>query len=151
MPIRVPTREEYLAYTGAHCHQLWASLGEEWRCPGCCRAKYEIMRWTTRYAKCQDGSKTSYKGWMAGLHKHHDHSQGYWDSAQGRFPQMIVCDQCNAADGAAKRKLRLPKNFSFSPWEIRQFTTCTPHGKHKLNFEIAGYIYAQLTHSKFPC
>ncbi|MCI5113700.1 MAG: hypothetical protein D3913_10405 [Candidatus Electrothrix sp. LOE1_4_5] len=55
-----------------------------------------------------------------------------------------ICDQCNASDGAAKRKLKLPKNFSFSPQEIGCFVKATPHGKHKIDYEIAKAIYESI-------
>jgi hypothetical protein len=80
-------------------------------------------------------------GWVAALHKHHDHSSGYFGQTPSRFPQTIVCDQCNVADGVAKRRLGLPKNFSFSPKEIRFFVTATPHGKHQISYEKARLIY----------
>lgn len=139
--IKVPTLDEYTAYKGAHCHRLWSELSDVWRCPACSRTKYEIMRWTTRYAKHNDGGRSSYSGWMAGLHKHHDHSQGYISKNNGRFPETVICDQCNSADGAAKRKLSLPKDFSFSPEEIGHFVEATPHGKHKIDYEVANLIY----------
>jgi len=60
---------------------------------------------------------------------------------RGRFPETVICDQCNSADGAAKRKLRLPKDFSFAPYEIAMFVTAIPHGKHKINFDAARAIY----------
>lgn len=61
-----------------------------------------------------------------------------------RFPRTVVCDQCNAADGRAKRKLGLPSDFSFSPLEIRAFVTATPHAPHVVDYEIARRIYESL-------
>jgi hypothetical protein len=139
--IKIPTYEEYYSYNGAHCHQLWAELSDVWRCPSCCRTKFEIMRWTTRYIKAPDGSRTPYKGWMAGLHKHHDHSQGLSCYNQGRFKTVIVCDQCNSSDGVAKRRLVLPRSFSFSPSEIGEFIVVAPHTKHTINLDVAQKVY----------
>nr|WP_255457181.1 hypothetical protein [Polaromonas sp. E19S] len=82
---------------------------------------------------------------MAPLHKHHDHSVEFLSSGQPRFSQTIICDQCNAADGAAKRKLKLPKNFSFSPIEIAAFVVAAPHNKHTINYEMAYAIYLALS------
>lgn len=62
-------------------------------------------------------------------------------SSASRFSMTTICDQCNAADGAAKRKLKLPNNFSFPPREIGFFVKATPHGKHEINYEIAKAIY----------
>jgi len=78
---------------------------------------------------------------MAGLHEHHDHARGWDGSGRARFSPIVICDQCNAADGSAKRRLQLPANFSFTPQEISQFITATPHGRHTLNFEAAQRIY----------
>jgi rubredoxin len=143
--VKVPTPEEYSTYDGAHCFRLWASLSETWHCPACGRSKFEILRWTTRYRRTRDGGREPYKGWMAGLHGHHDHSVGPVDSeSRGRFPVTVICDQCNSADGRAKRILEIRDDFSFSPEEIRQFVVPTPHGRHRLDLDEASRIYRAL-------
>jgi hypothetical protein len=46
----------------------------------------------------------------------------YWrDKPQRapRFPPAPLCYSCNALDDAAKRALGLPRDFSFSPEELR--------------------------------
>ena len=65
-------------------------------------------------------------------------------SNNGRFPMTTICDQCNSSDGAAKRKLKLPKAFSFSPQEIGRFVKATPHGKHEIDYDVAKEIYESL-------
>jgi hypothetical protein len=128
-----------MAFTGAHCRQLYASLSQDWRCPGCHRTKYQLIRWTMRYPN----SPNQYLGWVGGVHRHHDH--GSDDGRRpARFPTTVMCEQCNDADKAAKRKLRLPNNFSFSPAEIRRFVIGTPHGWHLLNYAAAAREYAAL-------
>jgi hypothetical protein len=82
---------------------------------------------------------------MAPLHRHHDHSVELFSNQEPRFPETIVCDQCNAADGSAKRKLKLPENFSFSPKEIATFVSATPHDKHKIDYKLAHAIYLALS------
>lgn len=141
---RVPTKEEFAAYNGEHCHILWKGLPAGWRCPGCNRTSLEIMRWTKR----QRHGQPAFMGWMAGLHQHHDHAAIPEYSSNGRFKTTTICDQCNSVDGSAKRKLGLPENFSFSPIEIGQFIISTPHGKHKIDFEKARAIYIQLAPPK---
>lgn len=140
--LRVPTDDEYATYDGAHCFHLWRGLPETWRCPGCDRAKREILRWTLRTPMGQ-----RFWGWMAGLHRHHDHGVDYLQglsSGHGRFPITTICDQCNSADGAAKRRLGLPDDFSFSPGEIRQFVTAVPHGKHRIDMNKAHALFLSL-------
>lgn len=148
---RVPTLDEYTAFDGAHCRNLWRSLDERWRCPGCNRTKFEILRWTKRKPP---GHKEPFMGWLAAFHTHHDHgSDRFGLDAHGRFlrpgpsrfPEVIVCDHCNGADASAKRKLGLPREFSFAPHEIAQFVTATPHAGHVIDYEIAQAIYDRVS------
>jgi hypothetical protein len=90
------------------------------------------MRWTTLYPKKPQLRR---KGWAVGIHKHHDHGM------PPRFPVTPICEQCNSADGHAKRMLGLPANWSFSPHEIGRFVTATPHSNHIVNLHIALSIY----------
>jgi hypothetical protein len=137
---KIPTVEEFAAYRGAHCHQLWARVGSDWICPSCKRSKFQILRWTMRFPRTVD----RFEDWMAGLHEHHDHARSWDGIGVARFQAMVLCDQCNAADGAAKRRLNLPDNFSFSPAEIGRFVSATPHGKHVIDLELAKRIYISL-------
>ena len=141
MSPRIPTPQEFLAYDGAHTHRLWVAVGPNWVCPACHRTKFQVLRWTTRFPR----SPHAFQDWMAPLHKHHDHSVEFISNRRPRFTETIVCDQCNSADGAAKRKLKLPKNFSFSPLEIAAFVVAAPHDKHTINYEIANAIYLALS------
>ena len=138
---RIPTIEDFLKYKGAHCHRLWAETGSNWICPACNRNKYQILRWTTRFPN----SPNKFQDWHAGLHKHHDHSVPYFSTQTPRFEQTIICDQCNSSDGAVKRKLSLPKDFSFSPFEIMCFVEPTPHGKHVINHEAARQLFQSIS------
>jgi len=139
MEIKVPTREEFESHDGLHYKNLWREVGDHWHCPSCKRSKFQIMRWTKRFPS----SPNAFMGWVAPLHKHHDHSAPYMSNC-GRFPMTTICDQCNSSDGVVKRKLKLPKNFSFAPHEIGQFVKSTPHGKHKIDYDMANAIYESL-------
>jgi hypothetical protein len=130
---RIPTQAEMLAFDGAHCHKLYTALCADWRCPGCGRSKYELIRWTMLFPHHPD----KHPGWAAGLHMHHDHG-----AAPRRFDDTLMCEQCNSADKDAKRELGLPKEFSFSPQEIKRFVIGTPHGRHLLNYAAAAQAYA---------
>ncbi|NQD75323.1 hypothetical protein HP547_12735 [Pseudomonas sp. CrR7] len=57
----------------------------------------------------------------------------------------MICEQCNSADGTAKRHLGLPSSFTFAPVEIRQFVRPTPHGKHIIRYDLAQMIFDQVT------
>jgi ssDNA-binding Zn-finger/Zn-ribbon topoisomerase 1 len=152
--IRIPTREDYEAFDGAHCDKLWRELGEGWRCPACDRTKFEVMRWTRRRRRTNSGPNAPYihfMGWLAAFHRHHDHQgdfdrgimlEGEWiHSPSRRFEETVICDQCNTVDGFVKRRLGLPADWSYSPEEIRRFVTATPHGNHVVDFVEARRIY----------
>lgn len=144
--VRVPTFEEFASFDGAHCKRLWASLPRFWRCPGCGRSCYEIMRWTVLFPKKPE---KKHMGWAAGLHRHHDHG-GDLPGNDARFPETVVCEQCNSAEGYAKKMLNLPEMFSFSPEEIRQFVAGTPHGKHTVDLDRARALYQQVVRNESP-
>jgi hypothetical protein len=139
--IKVPTSEDFVGYDGAHTRKLWASVGRDWCCPACQRSKFEIMRRTTRFPH----TPSPFEGWVAPLHSHHDHGTGLFSSALARFPRTIICDQCNSADGSAKRWCRLPAEFSFAPNEIGEFVTATAHTPHKIDFDKAKDVYCRKT------
>lgn len=140
---RQPTLDEYRAFKGAHCSNIYKRLAESWRCPGCQRTKFQILRWTMLYPK----KKNAHMGWAGGYHTHHDHSSDRHGLSQApictlpRFEPTVVCEQCNSADSSAKKKLALPSAFSFSPSEIRQFVIGYPHGKHFIYYDKAQSIY----------
>ncbi|HBO3036061.1 TPA: hypothetical protein L4R07_006261 [Pseudomonas aeruginosa] len=148
-----PSMADYLAFDGAHCRNLYKGLAEDWQCPGCRRTKYQILRWTTLFPKIPSARRP---GWAGGYHTHHDHAcdrYGFGRTPVGytpRFPPTVVCEQCNSADASAKRQLKLPEYFSFSPEEIRQFVLPYPHGKHLLDYRIARQIHASLQESSTP-
>ena len=141
MKVKIPTYEDYNNHTGLHYHKLWTSIDDGWICPACGRNKLQIMKWTLRFPNYPH----KFMDWVAALHRHHDHSIGYLENGQRRFSETLICGQCNAADGAVKRKLGLPSNFSFSPQEMRTFIQATPHDKHTIDFDMAFTIYQSLS------
>uniref|UniRef100_UPI000F017E38 hypothetical protein n=1 Tax=Pseudomonas viridiflava TaxID=33069 RepID=UPI000F017E38 len=58
------------------------------------------------------------------------------------------CEQCNSADSSAKKKLRLPENFTFTPIEIKSFIYPTAHGWHIINYAVAQDVYRKFEVSK---
>jgi hypothetical protein len=94
------------------------------------------MRWTLR----RTGRDQVFMGWMAGLARHHDHSAPL-GALFPSFPETVICDQCNAADGRAKRMLGLPADWSFAPDDIYHFITASPHGPHRLDLKKARAMY----------
>jgi predicted Fe-S protein YdhL (DUF1289 family) len=153
MKIKIPSQEDFNNFNGRSCHKLWNQLEINWKCPGCNRTKFELMRWTEVTDLQYKGStKKKSKGWSANLHRHHDHSQNKCvDYGEGRFNETIICCDCNSADSAAKKKLHLPEYFSFSPAEINQFIKPIAHGKHEINYDIAKNIFMKLHGQSNAC
>ena len=111
---RVPNRSEIKKFgtrplplhSAALYHQC---IKDRWRCPVCGRKPQELIRWGKM-------------GWAAHIVVHHCHNE-----FKPRFKKTIVCEDCNVGEGAVKAILGLPKNFSFSPKEMRLFLKCQPH------------------------
>lgn len=136
---RLPTPSELAAFDGMHCSRLYKkAMSENWRCPSCNRTAPELVRWTkisgpswaARYGDCHG------MGFTVTMSNHHCHGIG-------RFEQTLICGDCNSADGAAKRKLGLPSEWSFSPQEIGLFVAVAPYsGATIIDYEIALRIYS---------
>lgn len=130
-----PTEDEIEDYARRHVNSMWTDVGQEWRCPICKRSRIEVMIQKTHPAKnpywtCQP------------IGIHHDH--GSHNTGKERFDRMVVCGECNQADARAKRKLKLPANFSFSPDEIALFTTPSPHRSHVIDYSYAMSLFTRL-------
>lgn len=135
---RVPTVAELDAFTGMHCRGIYLeAVRTGWRCPSCSRSARELVRWTeirgpswrARYAD-EHGM-----GFTVVLTRHHCHGLG-------RFAETLICGDCNSADGTAKRKLKLPATWSFTPTEIGAFVSVAPHsGSTKIDYDVARKIY----------
>jgi hypothetical protein len=74
-------------------------------------------------------------GFTTSIVDHHCHGDG-------RFPITRICGDCNRADGEAKRELRLPTDWSYSPEELSLFVTAYPHsGETIIDFQMAYGLY----------
>jgi predicted RNA-binding Zn-ribbon protein involved in translation (DUF1610 family) len=134
---KAPTDDEYDKFDGMHCSRKYAALKQaDWTCPVCGRSLRQCIRWrkiSGPYHRAKYGDANGY-GFTIGLHEHHDHGER-WTGC------VVICGACNAADGLAKRRLGLPKNWSFSVAELRQFVTAEPHGAATIIYVHAKNIY----------
>jgi rubredoxin len=138
---------------------LWHLTPPNWCCPLCKRSKIHLAR-------------PNRSGVLHGhLHEHHDHIREYvrdryrsefgdpdaddirtgtaWSFINrfmhglNRFDTIVVCQDCNVADGAAKLRLGTICNyFSFSPIEIANFVQPEPHKPHLVDDAMAASIYS---------
>jgi hypothetical protein len=135
---KIPTPAELAAFTGMHCGQLYReAVRTGWCCPSCGRSARELVRWTEIRGpswRARYGDEHG-MGFTVTLSKHHCHGKG-------RFSPTLICGDCNSADGAAKRKLGLPADWSFTPAEIGQFVKVVVHsGATGIDYEEALRIY----------
>lgn len=135
---RTPTPEEIASFKGMHCHRKYReAVDSGWRCPSCHRTAQQLIRWTEikgPFWRATFGDSYG-MGFTISIVDHHCHGDG-------RFPQTRLCGDCNSADGAVKRKWRLPKEWSFSPAELALFVTVPPHsGQTHIDHELALQIF----------
>ena len=137
----------------------WIETPDDWQCVSCRRLKAEITR--------PDKSGQPF----GQLHYHHDHMADFtkdrlkelfgpdWahhaeqahpgadyfrtsaDRLLSRFPDSLICMDCNTADGNVKAKLGLDPYFTFAPNEIRRFCRIGGGRAHALILEAAKSIY----------
>ncbi len=132
---KIPSEAEYSAFDGGRFRKTWFSLSPEWRCPVCGRSKKELMRWGRR--KGINGVLYGFEGWRCSFHVHHDHGDRWKE-------RVLICGDCNAADGMAKRLLKLPSEWSFSADELREFVKCEPNGTiESIDLDIAMDIFLE--------
>jgi len=139
---RPPTAAEISEFTGLHCSRIyWGCVGSRWTCPCCDRSAQDLIRWSEirgQYWRAHYGDQWG-MGWTINFARHHCHGSPY---GRQRFETTLICGDCNSADGAAKKKLGLPAQWSFSPTEIREFTRCVAgSGRTVIDYEVARAIY----------
>lgn len=131
-----PTWDDYLAYGGEHCLNLWQRLGDDWRCPVCGRSKFETLPLTRKiwYPGLGPIKNKPYMGWKSAPHVHHYHQGDLngFRSGPTCSEETVSCDQCNSVDVTVKRRFRdrMDSGFSFSPREIRRIAGATAHSPH---------------------
>lgn len=145
--------------SGAHYLRLnehWAMLPRDWACPCCLREKASIVR--------SDGETL-----FAEVQAHHDHFTSYvndramamlgpqWNRASTAltraceqlrvallaFSEVLICADCNGAEGRAKSRLRLDKYFSFSIEEIRAFINIRANEEHIVDLAAAKRVLSE--------
>lgn len=145
---------ERLQPKGIDLNYNWASTSPRWFCPCCRRHKADLVRLSSAGVM------------MCHLEWHHDHLRDGGarilrahnpapdngpdrvavlraiDLCKGlleRFYTTLICQDCNAAESAAKLELKgtIDPNFSFSQVEIASFIVPAPNVPHHINIEAA--------------
>ncbi|WP_454914455.1 hypothetical protein [Variovorax gossypii] len=137
---KIPSAADLAAFGGMHCSRIHhEAVASGWRCPSCNRNANEVVRWTEIKGAWREKFADEFgMGFTTSLTHHHCHSE----LQLPRFQRALICGDCNSADAAAKRKLGLPADWSFSPAELAQFVRVAPHsGKTMIDYAIARVIF----------
>lgn len=128
----------------------WAAIRTwGWQCPVCGRDKSQIVRVANgvllarlelHHDHIRDAIKSIFQAefgqiWVEGAPRESLHVDDELDRMVTRFDDVLICMDCNAADGEAKRKLReeINPNFSFAPDEIAAFILARPNLSHRID------------------
>lgn len=131
METRIPSEKDVAGFDGMHCREAWEKTPREWCCPGCGRSKVELMRWGRR----DGGNARRYgkTGWKWSVARHHDHGNR-WDG------YILVCQDCNSADGRVKAVFGARDDWSSTAPEISTYITGEPHKAATIDFGAAWSI-----------
>lgn len=159
-----PLSKRIRSFHGSDALELnsnWIGTPQAWLCPCCGRDKFRLSR---------RGQKRQV---LAKLVIHHDHmgevlkasfrtaletfgTQAPQESGFGlaarigkafaAFEEILVCEDCNNADTAAKKLVEAPRSFSFTPGQIRDFVRVRDHAPH----EIDGEAVVRIWHAAKP-
>lgn len=143
---------------GVDMTRWWAYTPQNWSCPACMRTKSEIVRLNRNGAL------------ICRLVEHHDHIKDLLlasfrrqssaksvvvadataesfakrsEAMVSAYDNTIICDDCNGADGAAKRAVGTHADFSFSPDEIARIVVPKPNQPHEIDESVARQIWAE--------
>lgn len=150
---------ERLGATEFDMNSWWLETPQSWTCPACGRNKLDIARVNTKgEAMC----------WLV---EHHDHMQ---DVLKKRFQELsvqreavvadhhseefakrsasmisayenaLICMDCNNADADAKKAVRAPAAFSFSPNELQRIVIPKANKMVGVDYDIAKSIWAEI-------
>lgn len=115
-------------------------VSADWRCPCCHRSKEEFARRDKNHKL------------LCALHNHHDHFGDYASTKLPghvknlidsfcRFPDTLICSDCNVAEPVAKTISGAPEHFSFAPFEIATFITVRKRSGHIVRPDCAKRAY----------
>lgn len=119
-----------------------------WRCPCCYRSKGEFARLDKNgNLLCQIVFHHDHFGDEAcerlrALKTFKDWQDGrVTEESFSRFPPVMICQDCNVADPAAKAIVAAPKAFSFAPCEIACFVRPSSGVPHRVDVASVQKVY----------
>jgi len=150
--------KEELRATGHNIDSWWVKAAAHWVCPCCRRTKGACSRLDTSQRL------------LGKLTAHHDHIREFIENALyeyarangmagatldeastrflhrfedgfSRFDEILICEDCNNADAAAKKLVGASPHFTFTPDEIGSFILSKPHAAHAIDASRARHAY----------
>lgn len=150
-----PVSKEMLEKHGARPFEMntnWVGSPQEWICPCCRRPKFEISRVGNRgqilaknvihHDHMGDVLHEAFHAAFAEARTELEQVDGLrligrMSEAFAAYEPVLVCEDCNNADTAAKKILQIPREFSFSIGQISRFIDVSPHRSHSILEERA--------------
>ncbi len=135
-PIRTPSAQDIASHDGAGAPDLWNAVSSEWRCPGCGRAKAEIVR----------ASNNAKRKWSGKLMRHQeffltdacDDGDDYREWVD-RHEVLLVCMDCaNILPAAKQREPSISRHdVLFQLRDMRMVAKAAPHRPHDIDWNLA--------------
>lgn len=126
----------------------WVGSPQDWICPCCRRPKFEISRIGNRgqilaknvihHDHMGDVLHEAFHTAFAEAGTELEQVDGLrlierMSEAFAAYEPILVCEDCNNADTAAKAMLQIPREFSFSVRQISRFIDVAPHRSHSIS------------------
>lgn len=130
----------------------WVGSPQDWICPCCRRSKLEISRVGNRgqilaknvihHDHMGDVLHEAFHAAFAEAGTELEQVDGLrlierMSEAFAAYEPILVCEDCNNADTAAKATLEIPREFSFSVGQISRFINVAPHRSHSISEDQA--------------
>lgn len=146
---RTPTAHELMEFDGepgdsADLYAYAMQIG--WRCPSCRRTAHECVRWTriNELSWRIEHRDEFMMGFTVELRRYACRAWELNRTWRRRFEPVVICSDCEKINYYAKRRLRLPQAFNFSPEEIEHFSLCLRHsGYTEIDYGLAYKMYAE--------
>lgn len=150
-----PVAKQMLEKHGSRPFEMntnWVGSPQEWICPCCRRPKFEISRVGNRgqilaknvihHDHMGDVLHEAFHAAFAEANTELEQVDGLrligrMSEAFAAYEPVLVCEDCNNADTAAKAALEIPREFSFSVGQISRFIDVAPHRSHRVLEERA--------------
>jgi len=154
-----PLSRRIRAFHGSDVMELnsnWIGTPQGWHCPCCGRDKFRLSRLgrqgqvlaklVIHHDHMGEVLKTAFRTALETFGTQTPQESGFAlaeriGKAFAAFEEVLVCEDCNNADTAAKKRVGAPLSFSFTPGQIRGFARARDHAPHDIDATAAARIW----------